>query len=89
MEVDYGSSGLPVRVTKRIDLAQLGSPRVLRPDERSGAAFDLAYCFTAHKSQGSQYNDVAVIGAGPAGPDRNRWLYTACTRAKQRLLVIL
>jgi exodeoxyribonuclease-5 len=89
IELDGAEPGAGVKVMKRIDLGQLGAGRVLRPDERSGAAFDYGYCFTAHKAQGSQANDVAVVGAGPGGPDRARWLYTAITRAKRRCLVIL
>ena len=86
-----GDPATATKVVKRIDLAQLGADRKLRDDERTPgtASFDLAYAITCHRAQGSEYNSVAVIGQGPSGPDRARWIYTACTRAKEKLLVIL
>jgi exodeoxyribonuclease V len=85
------SAAEQVKVLRRIDLSQLGADRVLRPDERAAgaAAFDYGYCLTAHKSQGSEAEKVVVVGQGPSGPDRSRWLYTAMTRAKSKLIVIL
>jgi exodeoxyribonuclease-5 len=53
------------------------------------AEFDYAYCITVHKSQGSEWEKVAVVDDGLFSEDRNfrkRWLYTAITRAKDRLL---
>lgn len=78
-----------VKILRRIDVAQLSADRKLRPDERVAAAFDYGYCLTAHKAQGSEYSKVAVLGQGPSGPDRARWMYTACTRAREKLLVII
>ena len=78
------------KVLRRLDLQQLGSDRQLRPDERApgAAAMDYGYCSTVHKSQGSEFDSVAVVGCGPSGPERGRFLYTAITRAKSKLLVI-
>lgn len=81
--------GHAVKIIRRLDLAQLGNPKALRPDECVAARFDLAYARTAHKSQGDESDCVALVGAGPSGPDRARFLYTAMTRAKSKLLVIL
>jgi exodeoxyribonuclease V len=81
--------GKTVKVIRRVDLAQLGNPKSLRPDERVAAAWDYAYVRTAHKSQGDEADCVAVVGSGPSGPDRARWMYTAITRARSRCLVIL
>lgn len=56
-----------------------------------GELFDYAYGKTAHKSQGSEYESVAVIDESGVflkhNPDfdRSRWLYTAATRAKELL----
>lgn len=79
------------KVIRRIDIAQLGADRTLRPDERANgaAAMDYSYCVTAHKAQGSEFASVAVLSAGPTNGDRGRWQYTAITRAKERCLVIL
>jgi exodeoxyribonuclease-5 len=83
------TSGKTVKIVRRVDLGQLGNPKALRPDERVAAAFDYSYCQTVHKAQGSEASKVAVLGSGPGGQDRARWLYTAMTRARDKLLVIL
>lgn len=89
IQLDSRDGDHALRVAKRIDLGQLGAGRVLRPDERCAAAFDFSYCHTAHKSQGSEFSKVAVLGQGPSGADRARWLYTAITRARSKVLVII
>lgn len=54
-----------------------------------GIKFDYSYGITAHKSQGSEYNNVAVFDERSACRGfEQRWYYTAVTRAKQRLLVV-
>lgn len=47
--------------------------------------FDFGYCLTVHKSQGSEWNRVAVIEQIARGWDPARWRYTAATRAAQHL----
>ena len=52
---------------------------------------DYAYAITVHKSQGSEWDHVIIEDDRMAVGDadfRRRWLYTAITRAKERLLVI-
>lgn len=51
--------------------------------------FEFAYAVTCHKSQGSEFDFVIIFDESWAfGTDRNRWLYTAITRAKEKLLII-
>jgi exodeoxyribonuclease-5 len=51
--------------------------------------FDYAYAITCHKSQGSEADNVLVIGNGFGTPEmKRRWLYTAITRAKEKLYLI-
>ena len=51
--------------------------------------FEFAYAITCHKSQGSEFDFVIVFDESWAfGEERNRWLYTAITRAKEKLLII-
>lgn len=51
--------------------------------------FDYGYALTVHKAQGSQWNDVVVFDESWAFRDtRERWLYTAITRAAERLTVV-
>lgn len=48
------------------------------------------YTMTAHKSQGSEWNDVVVIvepGVRVNTKDGKRWLYTAITRAKSTVKI--
>jgi exodeoxyribonuclease-5 len=51
------------------------------------AEFDFGYAMTVHKSQGSEWDDVIVCDDWP-GQDRRRWLYTALTRAVERVTLI-
>jgi exodeoxyribonuclease V len=48
--------------------------------------FDFGYALTVHKSQGSQWDEVYIIDEW-ARNDRRRWLYTAITRAAERVVV--
>lgn len=51
--------------------------------------FDFGYALTVHKAQGSQWNNVVVFDESWAFRDnRERWLYTAVTRASERLTVV-
>jgi exodeoxyribonuclease-5 len=47
--------------------------------------FDFGYCLTTHKSQGSEWDSVAVIEQLARSWDPARWRYTAATRAAKRL----
>lgn len=51
-----------------------------------------AYCVTCHKSQGGQWQDVYLdlgyINPDHLGIDFYRWMYTAFTRARQRLYLV-
>jgi exodeoxyribonuclease-5 len=52
--------------------------------------FDFAYAITVHKAQGSQWNNVCVFDESYiAREDARRWLYTAVTRAAEKVTVIL
>ena len=57
-----------------------------------GPLYDFGYALTCHKMQGSQASEVGVVvepGLMRLGrDDRTRWLYTAITRAADRLTVI-
>ena len=52
--------------------------------------FTYGYCITTHKAQGSQWNKVLVIEEGfPFDrTEHARWLYTACTRAIDKLVLV-
>lgn len=51
--------------------------------------FDFGYALTVHKAQGSQWNNVVLFDESFAFKDmRQRWLYTAVTRAAETLTVV-
>ncbi|MBB4063612.1 ATP-dependent DNA helicase [Gellertiella hungarica] len=51
--------------------------------------FDYGYALTVHKAQGSQWNKVVLFDESWAFRDsRERWLYTAITRAAKELIIV-
>lgn len=51
--------------------------------------FEFAYAITCHKAQGSEFDFVVVFDESRAfKEERDRWLYTAITRAKDKLLIV-
>jgi exodeoxyribonuclease V len=51
--------------------------------------FEYGYALSCHKSQGSEFDKVLVIDeSGVFGEDRHKWLYTAITRAKKKLVIL-
>lgn len=57
-----------------------------------GMLFDWGYCLTVHKAQGSQYDTAIVIIQRPSmvnDEEYRRWLYTAITRASEKLIFII
>ena len=50
--------------------------------------FDYGYCITCHRSQGSEWDKVLVFAEYMKGTDFQRWLYTACTRSRQKLIIV-
>ncbi len=61
-------------------------PKQFHPHE-----FDYGYAITCHKSQGSEFNKVIVLEEflkSESREDHIKWLYTAATRAAQKLIVV-
>lgn len=51
--------------------------------------FDFGYALTVHKAQGSQWDNVVLFDESFAFRDtRQQWLYTAITRAAERLTIV-
>lgn len=71
----------PLGKVERLPLPR-GMPRL---DE-----FDFGYVLTAHKAQGSSWDDVTVVDDSASFRDnRAKWLYTSLTRAERALTVLL
>lgn len=53
------------------------------------AQIDFGWAITCHKSQGSQWDEVIVHDeSGVFREDADKWLYTAITRAAERLIIV-
>lgn len=51
--------------------------------------FDYGYALTTHKAQGSQWDNVVLFDESYAFRDmRDRWLYTAITRAAEKITIV-
>ena len=51
--------------------------------------FDFSYVITAHKSQGSEFDNVVVFNEPIGrGEERQRWQYTALTRASKKCVLV-
>lgn len=62
-----------------------------RESRRGVFEADYAYAITVHKSQGSEWPYVIIADDGMQlgnKPFRQRWLYTAVTRAKEKLILV-
>lgn len=56
---------------------------------REAQHFDFGYAITCHKSQGSQWGNIAIVNeSGCFREQASKWLYTAITRAAERLTLI-
>lgn len=57
----------------------------------TGCSWDLGYCLSVHKSQGSEWPVVIVVGDEYPGARRvcsREWLYTGFSRAKRRCVAV-
>jgi exodeoxyribonuclease-5 len=51
--------------------------------------FEYGYAISCHKAQGSEFDNVIIFDESYAfKEDRDRWLYTAITRAKNKLILV-
>jgi exodeoxyribonuclease V len=59
-------------------------------DLKNTHQFDYGYALTTHKAQGSQWDEVIIYDeSGVFRDDWRRWLYTALTRASDRLTLVV
>lgn len=59
-------------------------------ERRESDAFDFGYALTVHKAQGSQWDNVVLFDESFAFREhRDRWLYTAVTRAAESLTIVV
>lgn len=59
------------------------------PKRRNSDEFDYGYALTVHKSQGSQWDNIVLFDESFAFREhKDRWLYTAITRAAEKITVV-
>jgi exodeoxyribonuclease-5 len=90
MEVtpDEAPNAKPVRVRVLREFFD-GVEDIPYPLRRDSDEFDYGYALTVHKAQGSQWDDVVLFDESWAFREhRDRWLYTAVTRAARRITVV-
>ncbi len=87
---DADDSMKPTHVSVRQEFF-LGTDGSLEwPDLRRTNQFTYGYALTVHKSQGSQWPDVVIFDESRSFPDcRANHLYTALTRASERVTVVV
>jgi exodeoxyribonuclease-5 len=94
VELDGEQRGmLPMLVeTDEGEQVEIKAPLQLLLDDDAGSSGAVGmpvtwgYALTCHKAQGSQSDNVLVIDEG-WDEDRSRWLYTAITRAAERVII--
>jgi exodeoxyribonuclease-5 len=51
--------------------------------------FEYGYCISCHKAQGSEFDSAIIFDESYAfKEDASRWLYTAITRAKNKIIIV-
>lgn len=80
-------AGIEVTVHKSFFIGGYG--KIDWRDLRGTQQFDFGYALTCHKSQGSQWPSVIVYDESATFRDEwRRWLYTAITRASEKVTVV-
>ena len=55
---------------------------------KGSQSFDYGYVITCHRAQGSQWNSTFIFDESYCfREDKFKWLYTAVTRAKNRIIL--
>jgi exodeoxyribonuclease-5 len=83
----FDGAGLPMSVAAHDHFFRGDEPPFYEMKEAE--CFDYGYALTTHKAQGSQWDSVLVLDeSGCFREHADRWLYTAVTRAAQRVTVV-
>lgn len=89
LDPDEEGGGRQVKVTTHKAFFTGEEDQLGWPERRKVDEFTFGYCLTVHKAQGSQWDDVFLFDESYVfREDRSRWLYTAITRAAERITVV-
>jgi exodeoxyribonuclease-5 len=88
MMITPAEGGPPIAVTSWMHAFQGREDNRHWGEKQSSEEFDFGYALTCHKAQGSQFENVLVMDESKDFRRiQNRWLYTALTRASNRVVV--
>lgn len=80
----------PFQVSIRREFFEGGLEELDWHDLKNTQRFDYGYALTCHKSQGSQWPSIIVYDESAVFRDEaSRWLYTAVTRAQEKLTLVV
>ncbi|MEO1198170.1 MAG: ATP-dependent RecD-like DNA helicase [Pseudomonadota bacterium] len=86
---DEGPNGTSAKIKVLKQALAEGPDQASWQMRRNYDDFDYGYALTVHKAQGSQWNDIVLFDESFAFREhRARWLYTAITRAAERLTIV-
>ncbi|MGO8737731.1 ATP-dependent DNA helicase [Rhodoblastus sp.] len=87
---EEATGGKPIRVGVLPALFNGEEETISFAQRRESDEFDYGYALTVHKAQGSQWDKVVLFDESWAfRENRERWLYTAVTRAAKDLTVVI
>ncbi|MTI42266.1 exodeoxyribonuclease-5 [Roseibium hamelinense] len=86
---DEAAGNQTVKVKVLPAMFEEGAEQIPYAIRRKADEFDYGYALTVHKAQGSQWDDVVLFDESWAFREhKSRWLYTAVTRAAERITVV-
>lgn len=86
---DAGKRAASALVTTHMDIFLDRGEEMPWSKRREFDEFTFGYALTCHKSQGSQWDSVYLFNESAAFRDQaDRWLYTAVTRAAERITIV-
>lgn len=82
-------SNAEVNVEAHLQHFQQRSDEIPIWERREAEEFDYSYALTCHKAQGSQWESILIFDESFCfRQDKFKWLYTAVTRAKERVTIV-
>ena len=89
VEPEDDMAGKAVKVSVLPAMFEDGAEQIPYTIRRKADEFDYGYALTVHKAQGSQWDDVVLFDESWAFREhKDRWLYTAVTRAARAITVV-
>jgi len=86
---DEGPLGASAKIRVLKSMFEEGPEAVSFDRRRKTDEFDYGYALTVHKAQGSQWDRIVLFDESFAFRDsRDRWLYTAITRAAEAITIV-